>query len=148
MRGTLSIPRGEEHLHLQRQRDTERNLNEQALLSDPQFILTSYSSLSYLSMTFHFIKPNIKILRFNHFFESSFPYEDFCIVKLRSNKFVCFFSCLCLFNFQAQPDTLRRLKKSFSSPPPDFEKNQQHERKPRRETNFKKTVTHFKKTNE
>jgi len=36
------------------------------------------------------------------------------------------FSCLCLFNFQAQPETLRRLRKSFSSPPPDFEKNQQH----------------------
>ena len=42
------------------------------------------------SITFpYFIKPNVKILRFKHFFGSSFSYEVF-YVKLILNKFVYF----------------------------------------------------------
>ena len=57
-------------------RDAERNVNDQALLSSPQFTtLSSYPVLSHFFMTPLLIKPKIKAHRFNCFSGSSFPYE-------------------------------------------------------------------------
>lgn len=53
-----------------RQRDTEKKPSKQAFIP-----LTSYSNLSYSDDCPLFIKSNIKILRFNCFFGSSFLYE-------------------------------------------------------------------------
>lgn len=72
---------GKEHPCLQ-EWCTERKLNEQALLSLPQFTVLTLHPLFYI---FHssppFIKPNIKTLIFNYFLMSPFPYEGSWVMK-------------------------------------------------------------------
>lgn len=80
-KGILSL--GKEHPSLERQRDTKRNPNEQALLHFPQFIM--FSSYPFvLSHFFYdlplFIKPGIKMLMLIHIFGLSFPYEGSCVI--------------------------------------------------------------------
>lgn len=84
MSGALPKPRGKEQPFLRRQRDADRILNEQTLL----FSLAYYSQLiPFLfppTFSHHFplfIKPNRKMLRFNHFFKSSFLHKGSQIMK-------------------------------------------------------------------
>ena len=106
MREALPIPARKEHPYSQRQRDTEQNLKEQALL-------TFYSSLPLAHVlcaitSFHgfplLIKPSTEPLSFNHFFRSSFPYEAPCHINLILNNFVCFspVNLSCQFIFQTR----------------------------------------------
>lgn len=68
-----------------------------------------------------FIKPGITILSMNCFLESSFPYEDSHVTQnLTLDKCYAFFLliCLCPFNVQTQPGTLRGSRKTLSSATP------------------------------
>lgn len=106
-----------EHHYLQGSRDTERNLKEEALLSSPELTIfnSDASVLSHFLTTFHFIKPDIKILKLNPFFRSLSPSERSVSHKI-NEIYLCAFLlviCLCQFNFLAQPETYRGARKSF-----------------------------------
>lgn len=85
---------GKEHPYLQRQRDTGKNLNEQTLLSFPQFPHYVHTLLSY--HIFHdfplFSKP-IKNLKSNYFFSSSLSYEGSVSLKVTIKSVYILFSC-------------------------------------------------------
>ena len=83
----------ERSILMSKDKETQRrHLKEQALLTAPPSSLHSVHLCPVTS--FHnfplFITPSIKALGFNHCFDSSFPHEDFCHIKLRVNKCVCF----------------------------------------------------------
>lgn len=123
-RGALPVSGGKDYPSHQRQKDTERNLNGQALLRVRQIIILSSDSLPYHIShdSLVFIKPRIKTFTINCFFGSSCPYERrlTCHVKLTLNNFVCFspVNLLFPFNFQIQPGLKRsrstRVKENFS----------------------------------
>ena len=50
VRGALPLPRGKEHPYLQRHRDTDKNLNRQALM----FPLVYYTRLTFFFILSHF----------------------------------------------------------------------------------------------
>ena len=115
VRGALPIRGGREHPYLRRQRDTEKNLNKQTLLSFPQlstYPLTYFipSQLSTLQLIHH---------KKDHFIWSSFPYGGSHVMsELNQINLYAFLLliCLCQFNFQTQPVNLRGSRKIFSLP--------------------------------
>lgn len=96
-RCALPIPGGKAHPSIWRERDPERNLNEQALLSFPSLL-----HLVHLFMAIH-SSPN---LAWKHrelsFFKSSCPYQVLISVKFTVSSFACFspINLLCQFNSQ------------------------------------------------
>ena len=89
----------------------DENPHKQALLFPPVYSLTYHIApqLSTLHQTSH---KNTQVC----FYGSSFP-DDGSHVTQNANTFVCFLPVnLCQLNFQTQPETLRKLRKAFSSP--------------------------------
>lgn len=77
VRNALPTPGGKEHPYLGRTSDAKRNLNKQASCfpSLPHSAHTHFSPITFFPNSPLFIKPAIKILSFNCFFGSLFPYE-------------------------------------------------------------------------
>lgn len=70
MRGALPILSGKKHSYLQRQRDSERTLNEQDLLFPPGYL--AFSPITFLHDSSLFIKPSTRTLRFKQVFSLHF----------------------------------------------------------------------------
>lgn len=74
--GCLPVPRRQEHPCLWSKRDAEENLQELAAsLSLPHLTHTLFCPITLFHDILLFIKPGKKMFKFNHIFESSFPYE-------------------------------------------------------------------------
>ena len=90
--------------------------NKQALLSFPQFTITSYFLIHIILIRnrLFFVKPSMKRKYIGLFLLVSSLMKAPIYAKLILNKFVCSSPVnLCQFAFQIQSGTLRGLKKTF-----------------------------------